>query len=351
MTAPAAPGPPAPVPARAERLWSEVEQLRRVRVDLAVLRDAWARAAPELVGSLDGRAELADALAALAAAGRLVLPAAGSWERSPRPALPRFVTVPTARRTRREPRWRSRAWHPHLGWVASLQTLSDAGFDALVAVDSWLRRGSPDDDRLLPMRVRSAEIFGVEKLLDSLSTSALFDGDRLSLKMLGARRFPPPLVCHRVGPGPDVLVVENADTFWLCRQLLADQADGRLGRLAWGAGAAFEASVAALELEDIRPERVWYWGDLDPKGVRIPTTAARVAAAAGLPELEPAGPLWEAMAALPAERCGCDWSAVPSGWLGERLWSACTAAREIAGRVAQESVSPEAVSAALHLVS
>lgn len=220
---------------------------------------AWSLAAPELTGTLNRRAELADALQALATAGRLLLPRS-SWERAPRPQLPRFVTVPAARREPRDARrWRARSWHPSLAWVASLSTLSDPALAALEAIDRWLRAqpaGAPD---LLPMRVRSAEIFGQEKLLDALSTSALFAEGRLSLELLGARRFPPPLVLHRVAPGPDVLVVENADTLWICRVVLS-RLGGSIGRIGWGAGAAFERSIAALELEAERPRRLLYWG-------------------------------------------------------------------------------------------
>jgi hypothetical protein len=71
--------------------------------------------------------------------------------------------------------------------------------------------------------------------------------------------------------------------------------------------------------------------------VRIPTEAAPIVAAAGLPALEPAVPLWACYAHLPVVGRGrYNWSNVPSEWLGPDGWGALGTARSLAGRVAQE---------------
>jgi Uncharacterized protein conserved in bacteria C-term(DUF2220) len=330
---------------RADRLGDRLLQRGTVRVDLTVIHAAWATAAPELTGSLESREELAAALHALADDGLVVLPAT-AWERAPRPPLPKFVTVPAARRAPRTRRWQTMPWHPNLAWVASVPALSDTQLDALAAIDTWLRQPQPPELSVLPVRVRSAEIFGREKLLETLVGSGLFGPGRLSLELLRAQRLPPPLSVHRVGPGPDVLIVENADSFWVCRDIAGCLA-GPIGRVGFGSGRAFVASVAALGLEDQRPGRLWYWGDLDPGGVRIAGEAAVVAARSGLPALRPAEPLWHGLSALTPEGSASDWRKVTSAWLGEDLWAATTAVREAGGRVAQERLAPDAVRAGM----
>lgn len=280
-----------------------------------------------------------------------MLPAAGSWDGSATPPLPMFVTVPASRKAPRPAPWRFKVWHPDLGWVASLPALAAGQFEALQSVNDWLVATDGRPVAAAPVRFRSAEIFGAEKLLEELAGSALFGPGRLSLQRLGALRLPPPLALVRVSDGPDVLVVENSDPFWVCRDVLAETA-GPVGRVGFGSGKAFVATVAALgnELEPVR--RVFYWGDLNPAGVDIASDAAAMSAACGLPVLEPAGPLWAAMAALPASSAGrYDWSERGAGWLGEGLWAASKLVRAAGGRVAQERVAPAVVAAAVAALS
>ena len=91
------------------------------------------------------------------------------------------------------------------------------------------------------------------------------------------------------------LLVENIDPFWLCVGLLAEGTT-TIGRVAWGAGKAFVAIAPSIAEEADIPTRIWYWGDGDPEGVRMPAAAAPIVAAAGLPPLEPAVRLWRAYA-------------------------------------------------------
>jgi hypothetical protein len=215
----------------AERLRDGLRALGRVRVPLDTVLDTvlgmWASAAPELTGSPESLAALATSLRALAAAGLLELPAARSWDRSTRPPLPRFVTVPVSRRERTPDRWRSLPWRKELGWVASLPYVGDTNFAALVAIDTWLARRDPGGPPA-PVRVRSAEVFGDEKRLDDLVKTRLFGPGRLSLELLGAVRYPPPLPTRLVGDGSSVLIVENVDPFWGVRR--GRTWDGRFGR-------------------------------------------------------------------------------------------------------------------------
>jgi hypothetical protein len=222
-----------------------------------------------------------------------------------------------------------------------MATLTDTQFHALVAVNDWLTAGG--DDMVVPARIRSAELWGDEKLIDSIVVSAIWGDRRLSWNLISAERLPPPLVIRRVGPGPELLVIENLDPFWLCARILAD-ASSRIGRVAWGAGNAFLATAASIAEEEVRPTRIWYWGDGDPDGVRIPSNAAASVESAGLPPLEPHPDLWGAYTSVAVHEPGQhNWRSVSSAWLHPPAWEALSAARAASGRVAQEAVGKRAI--------
>jgi hypothetical protein len=330
--------------ARAARMADALAALGRVRVDLSRLLAAWASAAPDLAGRLESRDELADTLSALAAASVIVLPSKASWDRARQPPLPKFVTVPAARRPAADPVWRKMVWHPELSWVSSLAKLAPSHLTDLEAVNKWLTAGGGASE-WVPLRVRSAEIFGDEKRLDELLPTSLFGTERLSLELLAARRLSPPLAVSRVGPGPDVLVVENSDPFWVCCQETR-KLRGRIGRVGFGCGNSFPATVASLAGPE-PPGLVYYWGDLDPDGVRIASLAAEVAARAGLTVLA-AGPLWEALTALePTEPGAHRWTDWGKEWFGPDLWTLTEDVRNAGGRVAQERLNPPRIATAL----
>lgn len=327
------------------RLGDLLRTAGRVRVPLATVQQHWVTAAPELVGSPHQLGDLARALEALADVELVALPAKVSWDRATRPPLPRFVTVDANRTIPVGTPWRTYPWCAQLGWIASLAKVTATQYQQLVALNTWLARRTSDD--IVPMRVRSAEIFADEKALDTLIKTGLFGPDRLSWELLGCRRYPPPLTVTRTGDGPGLLVVENSDAYWVVLDA-AGAIDGPVGRVAFGSGRGFEQSIYAVAEDPERPKRLWYWGDLDPDGIAIPTQAAKVAATLGLPALQPARALWAAMAELSGTAAGkVIWTATAGTWLGDELWAATARVRAAGARVAQERVAPPVVAEAL----
>lgn len=321
--------------APARRLGDAIVAAGRVRLPIGRILSCWDAAMPELRTHGESHTRLVDALHDLADAAVVVLPA-GSWDCTYRPPLPKFVTVPAARRAPRSTLWRTFPWRAELGWAASMPTLTDSQFTSLVAVNDWLTAGA--DEVVVPARIRSAELWGDEKLIDSIVGSAIWGDGRLTWRLIAAERLPPPLVIRRVGAGTELLVVENIDPFWLCVKVLID-ARSRIGRVAWGAGKAFIATAASIAEEVERPTRLWYWGDGDPEGVRIPSAAAGVIDTAGLPALEPHESLWSAYTGIKVHEPGLHrWHAVPESWVGSSGWGALAVARAASGRVAQEAI-------------
>lgn len=340
MTEPAR---PTEISALADALLAE----RSVRVRLDAIWRLWAQSAPRLIGAVSQATELDKALRELAERGVVELPTA-AWDNSTTPPLPRSILIPAARGDKRERRWTTFAWRRELGWAASLPSLSEPLFNDLVAINTWLARTSGAVPAL-PLRYRSAEIFGDEKRLEALARTSLFDADRLSLDLLGAVRRAAPLPAAIVGNGPDLLIVENSDTYWAAVDVLRELTNQPIGRIAWGSGQTFPAQISTLAV-DVAGRgpltgRCWYWGDLDPAGLRIAAAAHAEGLASGVAPVLPAADLWAAMSVRPVQHAGTvDWSkAEGRNWLGDELWDRITSVREAKGRVAQEAVSPTAI--------
>lgn len=321
----------------------------RVRVPLSDLWRMWDLSAPRLSGNPGQVAALREALTDLHDAGTIELPV-GAWDRSTSPPLPKSVSVPDARSAARKRPWITYPWCPDLGWVASLPTLSESRFEHMVSINSWLVRTAGSVVPVVPVRYRSVELLDDEKQLETMLKTNLFGEGRLSLEMLSCVRRPPPLAAIHVGSGPDVLVVENSDPYWVAVDALRSEPEHPVGRVVYGAGAQFPAQVRALTVDvaDHGPVRgtVWYWGDMDPKGVWIAAEASRLSKLEAGPQILPAHQLWDAMADHPGQAAGqVDWSnsGMGLGWLGKDLTDRMEGIRSVKARVAQENIGGQAV--------
>ncbi|WP_134731665.1 hypothetical protein [Amycolatopsis nivea] len=331
---------------------SEIESLRAailgtnlVRIEFDRLWRLWNDAAPRFTGDPDQAAALHHALRELSDSVVLELPKQ-AWDRSTVPALPRHVLVPAARRAANGRAWMTFPWCRQLGWVSSLLTLPPALFEDLIALNDWFGRVVQEGLPVVPVRYRSGEIFGREKRLDELERTTLFGPGRLNLAMLACRRLAPPAPAAAVGTGPDVLVVENSDAYWVAVEELRGSAEHGIGAVVWGSGKTFPAQVPSLAVDVAGqgPLRgiAWYWGDYDPIGTATAVAAAR--ATDGI-EVRPATGLWAEMARIPVQEAGTlDWSAaVGEEWLGSEVWAQLSYVRAAGGRIAQELVPVEAV--------
>jgi hypothetical protein len=154
----------------------------------------------------------------------------------------------------------------------------------------------------------------------------------------------------RLGPGPDLLVVENGDTFDSLRRTLA-ATPGRIGRLAWGAGGAFESSVLSLaETDGGLPTGIFYFGDLDAIGLRIPASASALANGSGLPAVRPATDLYTALFRLGRPQAGrpailADRARELAAWLDPEHRGRAVSLLESGHRLAQEAVGLAALTA------
>ncbi|GAA0366230.1 DUF2399 domain-containing protein [Actinoallomurus spadix] len=276
---------------RSERMAALLRGRKGRRVHL---RDLWAildEADPALATDARRRSVLAEVLEELDGARLLTRPHGDSYDRTEQPPLPRFVTLPA--RPAPAPAHHQVVWHHTLNWVPETR-ITPVQRNRLEAVDRWLKTARRDATPA-PLRERSLEIFGDEKVLDRLLPTGLFGPGRLTLDLLVTYRAVVRFTSETVGPGDLLLVVENADTFDSLVHVLRDRPGHRVGAVGWGAGAAFEASVLSVARLPFPVAEVAYFADLDEKGLRIPANAAAIAAAEGLPAVRPATGLYGAL--------------------------------------------------------
>jgi hypothetical protein len=337
--------PEAPAPISALALAYALAAAGSARVSLEVLRDAALAADLSLAGSPDARARLAEAIDELVAADLASLPrGAGGWDRTVRPALPRWVAKPAAEHRAGRPPAPRTTWHAALGWAASSRwSAEEERF--LGAVNAWLIAGGAA--RTVPLQERSLELLGEEKALGALLRGPLFAPGRLSLALLGAVRASPPFVYTQTGTGAYALVAENSATYRSLASALAGR-DTPIGLVAFGGGNGFVRSVEFFaELrESGRLEtpiaEIRYFGDLDAEGLRIPASASRTAAELGLPPVRPAVGLYRRL--LDHGRPGSDQPVDPAlaaalaAWLPAELAVRAGALLVRGQRLAQEAV-------------
>jgi hypothetical protein len=336
-------------------LAAALRQRGKVRIELATVWKLWAAAAPRFVGHPDQIEGLAGALRELAGQGVITLPV-DAWDRTTVPPLPDWVRCPDAVRKPRDRPWTRFPWRVEMGWAASLKDLSEERFADLTAVNDWLVRKARTSVPVVPARYRSVELFGDEKRLDGLARTSLFGAGRLSFDLLRCARIPAPLPAAAIGAGPDLLVVENSDPYWVAVEALGGIGGHSVGVVAWGLGRVFPTQIPALAVDVAgrgpATGTIWYWGDYDPPGVTTAVEAGAVGAALGL-RIRPAEHLWAAMADRPIQEAGSvPWPADHGrDWLSPALNERLSAIRQAQGRVAQESVPAAAIGAWVSAIS
>lgn len=336
-----------PDPPLAQAIWHAIESHPQRRVPLVVVQKAAAAVDNTGAASVGWRERILTAVTHLRDAGRIELPKT-RLDATGIPPLPLYVTRAADRQA---PRTRTPApvWHFELAWAAALSeqhALSDADQRFLGAINAWLskRRGAT-----VPLRERSLEIFGDEKLLETRVSGPLFAPGRLTLDLLETYLCWPPVERVNLGPG-DWLLVENFTTY----HSIATRAQelGFDGQVIWGAGNGVTTRLAALATEPTLPPRLYYFGDIDAGGFRIARMAATRAATLQLPQLLAAHGLYSLTekhgvprADTNARRPSPDMLVWTQNWLTEPLNGSVAALLAAKQRIVQETVGAELLAA------
>lgn len=290
--------PPAEAPGLDERRLETFASALRAhpgrRIPRETLWAAFTYAFPNVRGP-ERRAWLLAALQALADGGVLRLPSRHGrrWDTALVPHVPTSVDLVYAPEPSRDDSWRREPWHPRLSWVPHLPRIAADQLTFLRRVQQGLIQGWFREPA--PVRYRSLQLTGDEKRLDALLRSTFFGEGRLDLQLLGATWYAPPLAWERVGSGPAVLILENADAFGVAHRVLAALPDPPYGVVAFGGGTVFQQSVQYLAQIGRPVGRIDYVGDLDRPGLDIARMSSAGAVHVSLPAVTPAPGVHRAM--------------------------------------------------------
>lgn len=270
---------------------------------------------PELTASTDLGPRLLEVVDELTTSGVVV--ASKGTTRFRGVGLPSSLRRQAAPRSVRERPALRHPWNGELAWAAATEGIR---FERMRALDAWLS-ANPDPPRA-PVKERSLEVWGDEKLLDHLLRGLL---NGRATEFLRVDVVHPPLVVEQIGDSSEGLIVENATTWRslvdVGREHVGFGATTSLGWIAYGAGNQVGAAVPGLAGR--APSALWYFGDLDDRGLRFATDATRAAAAAGLPSVQAHHWLYDALlrAGRPQARGtrSWSWSAAALAWLGPDL--------------------------------
>lgn len=300
-----------------------------IRISAQELWRALAHVLPHRVSGPAERRLLLYALRVMEKRGSIRLPSERGrrWDRSMDPPVPISVDVVRERSAVHSFDWRAFPWHPQLHWVAQCRSLSQQQVEFLRRVHAGLVDGAFRE--LAPLKYRSLQLTGDEKMLASLMTTSLFAPTRLTLELLGCMPDALPLAWEVVGDGGRMLIFENAGPFAVARRVLVELAARPYDLVAYGGGRSILAALGHIRTIECRTESIHYVGDLDHAGLDIAWKARGCCKELGLPTLQPASELHSQMLSA-AEAFG-----YPQGWPTRECFS------EVDRRRVLDVVAPE----------
>jgi len=292
-----------------------------VRVAAQEMWRALAQVFPHRTAGPAERLLLLEVLRSIEARGSIRLPPerGGRWDRSMDPAVPASVDVVRDQTASSPFPWRTFPWHPHLHWVVQCRSLSAQQVAFLRRVHEGLVNGTFRESA--PLKYRSLQLTGNEKMLASLTTTSLFGSSRLTLDLLACLPDALPLAWEAVGDGGRMVIFENAGPFAVARRVLGELTTKPYDLIAYGGGRSVLAALGHIKTIERRVESICYVGDFDYAGLDIAWGALRCSKNLGLPAIEPASELHRQMLSA-AESFG-----YPQGWPAQERFTAADRSR------------------------
>jgi hypothetical protein len=268
-----------------------------VRVGAQDLWRALAKVFPHRTPGPAERRLLLDVLRSIERRGTIHLPPEHGkrWDRSMEPAVPTSVDIVRNASTPSSFPWRTFPWHQHLHWVVQCRRLSTQQVEFLRRVHDGFVNGTFRE--AAPLKYRSLQLTGDEKMLASLASTSLFGPTRLTLELLACLPDALPLAWEAVGDGGRMVIFENAGPFAVARRVLVEMKSRPYDLIAYGGGRSVLAALGHIKTIERTVESIHYVGDLDQAGLDIAWAARKCTRELGLPELRPASELHRQMLA------------------------------------------------------
>ncbi|ABQ25218.1 DUF2220 family protein [Geotalea uraniireducens] len=202
-----------------------------------------------------------------------------SWDRSALPHLPKWINRPRTKVVRQYAE--HVIWSPELSFLSSKKELADSPW---LKIDKWLKETRNFIRDSVPVRERSLEIFGDEKMLDALIGAQAFKSSLITLDALSCYYVPEPAAWERGPLGSEKLpgvCIENSTTYDVVKRF--NREAGIWGFVVYGRGNGFASVVEGILpiMEEFGHSRILYFGDADHEGLEIAARGARKFSAAG----------------------------------------------------------------------
>lgn len=282
----------------ADSFFQLLSQGRGKRRQFEKINEAHLNLFPQYRNNPEQRSHLWKLLEHLASKDLVTLPSkkGKSW-RTGNPSLPDWVSIGTDSKKGSSIIPETYAWHPKV--ASFIDELIFSQRETAYLISEYLKQhpSKGDFEISIPRRERSLKIFGDEKKLDQLSKKGLLLSGNLSLSDLGCHDvgWPMPHQLPRVPcPGKPFLIIENHHTYdSFCRW---NDDVGAYAGIGYGAGDAF-STVETDHIETIisptKASEIHYFGDIDPKGISIPTRVSEARVEKNLLPILPAVHLYQ----------------------------------------------------------
>jgi hypothetical protein len=201
------------------------------------------------------------------------------WDKSALPHLPKWINRPRPKVARQYAE--NVIWAPELSFLSAKKELANSPW---LKVDQWLKETRNLVQDLVPIRERSLEIFGDEKMLDALVSAQAFKSSLITLDALSCYYVPEPAAWER-GPVGSVnrlgVCIENSTTYDVVKRF--NREAGIWGFVVYGRGNGFASVVEGILpiMEEFGHARILYFGDADHEGLEIAARGALKLRAAG----------------------------------------------------------------------
>jgi hypothetical protein len=201
------------------------------------------------------------------------------WDKSALPHLPKWINRPRPRVARQYAD--NVIWAPELSFLSTRKELATSPW---LKVDQWLKATRNAVQDLVPIRERSLEIFGDEKMLDGLVGVQAFKSSLITLDALSCYYVPEPAAWERGPLGSRDLpgvCIENSTTYDVLRKF--NRETGIWGFVVYGRGNGFASVVEGIIpiMEEFGHKRILYFGDADHEGLEIAARGAMKFSAVG----------------------------------------------------------------------
>lgn len=203
--------------------------------------------------------------------GLIDFPSDKNWNHTMKLSLPRWIVILDTKKKPLKKDVHSIPWHPALSWISTVQRLNQNTIINLIKLNDFIVSRGLQELKRIPIKERSLEIFGNEKILDKWVNRSWFS-EHITLEQLGCYKTYEPFAAKITSQTDNhrAIIIENRDTFdsfWRSNEQVAPPP---YNYVIYGHGKAIEERILWIKDFDTEITTIDYFGDLDQEGINIP---------------------------------------------------------------------------------